>query len=544
MSVLPGQATDIQQWPIDRPKPYDRNARTHSADQVQKIAASMAEFGFNNPILVDENDVIIAGHGRLEAAESLGLEQVPVIVLAHLSDAQRRAYIIADNRLVLDAGWDEEILAMEFTDLMAEGFELDVIGFSEDEIEDILADPDDLDEEEPDPVVATVDVPIEPVSKEGDIWICGEHRVMCGDSTMVHHVEALMNGETAQLMHADPPYGMGKESDGVANDNLYEEKLDAFQMDWWATFRTFLDDNASAYIWGNAPDLWRLWYRSGLCESEPLTLRNEIVWDKKSIAVMASPDLTQYPEATERCLYFQFGRHIFKVGQTKDEYWEGWDPIRKWLSDQKEKAKLKAKDVKEICGNHMYGHWFGTSQWCMISQDNYEKLQNATPDDCFGREYEDLNAEYQQLLQVFNGEIRDPKFKEFKAARPFFDNAHDVMRDVWEFSRVVGEERHGHATPKPVDMMQRVMNSSLRAGDLCVEPFGGSGSTLIGAELTGRRCFTMEMQPRYVDVIVTRWQKQTGQKAVLESDGREWKEVAEERVPPADRVQHAAENEE
>lgn len=272
-------------------------------------------------------------------------------------------------------------------------------------------------------------------------------------------------------------------------------------------------------MWGNAAELWSLWYRAGLGASEPLSLRNEIVWDKGSASGMHSGEMLNYPTATERCLYFQFGRHVLQINRTKDDYWPGWEPIRTHLVAERDKMGWGAGQVREIVGNHMAGHWFGTSQWAFITEPNYAKLQAAAAGAAFTRPYGDLLAEFNRIRAIFNGEVRDPALAELNAARPYFDNAHDVMRDVWEFPRVVGEERFGHATPKPVAMMERVMRSSARAGELAVEPFGGTGSTLIGAERTGRVCYAMELQPRYVDVIVRRWQAATGRAAVRESDG-------------------------
>jgi DNA modification methylase len=522
----------LERWAVDRLKPYPRNARTHSDAQIEQIAASIREFGWTNPILVDKSGIIRAGHGRLLAAKRLGIPEVPVLVLDNLTDAQLRAYVIADNKLAEGAGWDDQLLASELAALRDDAFDLSVIGFSDDELSNLLADMVDAPSSgapggEAD---AVPEVRAEAVTRTGELWILGRHRLLCGDSTNRDHVGRLMNGRRAALVHADPPYGMGKEADGVVNDNLYAEKLDAFQLAWWAAWRPFLTDNASAYIWGNAPDLWRLWYSGGLGKSEALTLRNEIVWDKKSIAGMASPDLTQYPEATERCLFFQIGRHVLLINQTKDDYWAGWEPIRLWLCAERDRMGWSASDVRWIVQNHMHGHWFGTSQWSFISRENYDKLATAAKGQAFTRDYSDLRAEYQALLAEFNGDVRGPRRQEFNAVRPYFDNAHDIMRDVWEFSRVTGEERHGHATPKPVAMMERVMKASARPGELAVEPFGGSGSTLIGAETTGRACYVMEVMPEYVDVIVRRWQKLTGRAAVLEGTSRTFADLEAERV--------------
>lgn len=531
-------ATAVEQWPIDNLKPRERNPRTHSDDQVEEIAASMREWGWTQPILAEEDGTIIAGHGRWLGGKRNGYQEVPVMVARGWTPEQVRAYVIADNKLAMNAGWDDELLRLELTDLEAAGFQLDLVGFNDEELKKILEGPepppqDDERDNVPEPSKLTT-------SRVGEVWICGRHRIMCGDSTSPEQVAVLMNGEKARVLHADPPYGMGKEADGVANDNLYGDKLDAFQNRWWHAWRPFLEPNASAYIWGNAPDLWRWWYRravnadevGGLAHSEALTLRNEIVWDKKSIAGMASDDLTAFPIATERCLFFQIGRHVFPsvTNQTKDDYWQGWEPIRRWLCEQRDLAGWKPGDVKRITETHMYGHWFGQTQWVFITREHYERLQRAAGGKAFARPYDDLKAEYETAAKVYRGDVRDPRVAAFQAARPYFDNAHAVMRDVWEFPRVSGDERFEHATPKPVDMVERCMRSSARENELAAEPFIGTGSTLIGAHKCQRRLFGMELEPRWVDVTVRRWQTYSGLKATLEGDGRTFDEVADERT--------------
>jgi DNA modification methylase len=502
-------AKRIELWPVDRLKPYERNARTHSVEQVAQIAASIVEFGFTNPILVDSNDGIIAGHGRLSAAQELGLKTVPVVVLDHLSERQRKAYILADNQLALNAGWDTDLLRGELQDLAEQDFDLTLIGFSDDELADLLPDIEELAPEDADADAVPEPLRADPVSKPGDVWLLGKHRVMCGDSTVITDVERLMAGAKAALMHADPPYGMGKASDGVANDNLYNDDLDSFQMEWWATFRPFLLDNASAYIWGNAPELWRLWYKAGLGSSELMELRNQIVWDKKAIPGMASPELTQFPIASEHCLFFQLGNQ-FRGNINIEDFPETWEPLRSYLESEAKAAQIGSAEIKSLCGVQMYGHWFTRSQFNLIPEKHYATLQK-TYAGRFIRPWCQLKAEWDK--------VKGGPTSEIQGARSYFDNAHDVMRDVWEFSRVNGEERHGHATPKPVAMMERVMLSSLPKGGLCVEPFGGSGSTLMGAERTGRVCYAMELTPAYVDVIVKRWQQFTGKTAKLEGSG-------------------------
>ena len=192
-------ANRIELWSIERLKPYERNARTHSAHQIQQIANSIAEFGFTNPILVDGQDGIIAGHARLLAARQLGRTQVPVIVLSHLSEAQKRAYILADNQLALNAGWDDEILRAELQALEAEGFDLDLVGFEADELKALLEDEPSLGEEDDAPVPAVI-----PVSRPGEVWILGSHRVLCGDALDPSHLDLVLAGDAADMVFTDP----------------------------------------------------------------------------------------------------------------------------------------------------------------------------------------------------------------------------------------------------------------------------------------------------------------------------------------------------
>ena len=489
--------------------PYPENSRTHSDAQIQQLKNSIEAFGMCTPIGLHTGQIVY-GHARFTALLELGYTEIPTVDLSHLSEDEKRAYIIADNKLALNAGWDTTKLLAELDFLANQDFDLDLTGFDAHEIELLHPEiiPTEFEEDEIPEVGAVEDA----ITQRGDVWLLGSHRVMNGDSTSVTDLDGLMNGEKAQLLHADPPYGMGKEKDGVENDNLYKHKLDDFQMEWWGACRTFVHDNSSTYIWGNAPELWRLWY-SRLEKSENLYFCNQIVWDKKTVPGMKSEGLLEYPTTTEHCLFFKCGQQF--IGNLNScDYFEGWDPIRLYLKAQADACGLTPAKSKAATGVQMYSHWFSTSQWSMIARDHYQKLAEAYPG-CFTRPYEDLRKEYDAI----KGNARSHHNSVQGVGRSYFDNAHDIMRDIWEFERVVGEERHGHATPKPVKMMQRVMKSSLPPGALCLEPFGGSGSTLMGAEVTGRRCFTMELSPNYCDVMVRRWQNHTKKKAVLESTG-------------------------
>ena len=502
---------------------YANNSRTHSDEQIDALCRSIEEFGWTMPILVDENDEIIAGHGRAMAAAKLEIKTVPVMVARGWTDEQRRAYVIADNKLTEMGGWDEQILKFELAELDQLEFDFTVTGFDLDFLEEKKqrkgktslqsADAEAL------PELAAV-----PVAQPGDIFILGDHRIMCGDSTKKAHVDKLMKGcGKINTIMADPPYGMGKESEGVANDNLYGEKLDAFQMQWWRRALPHCEKNGSAYIWGNAPDLWRLWYQGGLSESGELHLRNEIVWDKSSAIGMKAPGEHSYPNATERCLFMMMGQQ-FLGNQNKDAYWEGYEPLRDWMCKERDKVGWKAKQVNELTGTNMAGHWFGKSQFAVIPEDHYVKLQEAAAGKAFTIPYGKL------FVEIFPGLVKGGKARrtdlqeQLRSLRSFFDNTHDVMTDVWQFGRVRGEDRFGHATPKPVQLIGRGLRTSTPEGGLVYDPFAGTGTTLIAADVLGLRCNTIELMPHYVDVVIRRWQQHADQDAKRE-DGRKFNDL-------------------
>ena len=474
-------------------KANPKNPRLIKDDKFEKLVKSIKEFPEMleaRPIVVNPEMIVIGGNMRFKACKAAGLKEAPVY-MATWGETKDREFIIKDN--VSSGENDFDILANEWDSLELDEWGLDVWQPEEEEKEG-LTDPDEVPE-----------APEEPKTKLGDLYILGEHRLLCGDSTKAEDVEKLMNGENAALIHADPPYGMGKEKDGVLNDNLYADKLDAFQMNWWKAFRPHLEDNASAYIWGNAPELWRLWYR-GISETERMTMRNEVVWFKPPSGLGDGQNNSSgrsFGAITERALFFMLGEQGFN--NNSDNYWEGWEPIRTYLKGERDKMGWNNKIVAEFFGFHprMADHWFSQSQWSIPTEEQYKRLQREAKNNAFKREHDDLKREHDRIKE------------EFYKTRAFFDNTHDNMTEVWQFERVKGEERHGHATPKPVQMMERVMKSSAPLGAVTIEPFLGSGSTLIGAEKTGRKCYGMELDPKYCDVIVKRWEDFTGKKAEL-----------------------------
>ncbi|OSM07611.1 site-specific DNA-methyltransferase [Magnetofaba australis] len=271
MNQIPAMAERIELWPTERLTPYAANARTHSDEQIAKVAASMVEFGFTNPILVDAKDGIIAGHCRLSAAQRIGLEQVPVVVLDHLSDAQRRAYILADNRLALDGGWDESVLAAELARLKEDEFDLSLMGFSDEEMEDLLDsfDGDEFDGEGGGAAVADNDVipepPANPVSRPGDLWILGDHRLLCGSSLNADDVIRLMNGERAILFATDPPYLVDYDGTNHPQNSARKAKVAKGETsgtdgnkDWSASYGVTWDDSSQG------PELYEGFIRAAI----------------------------------------------------------------------------------------------------------------------------------------------------------------------------------------------------------------------------------------------------------------------------------------
>jgi DNA modification methylase len=407
----------IEKWPLDRLLPYAANARTHSEGQVAQIAGSIAEFGFNVPVLVDERGVLIAGHGRLLAARHLGLAEVPVIRLDHLTDAQARAYRLADNQLALNAGWDDELLAAELARLQEDGFSLDLIGFSDEDLDRLMAEADAEgdgageagDENEiPEP-------PADPVTRPGDLWILGKHHLLCGDSTNATDVERLLAGATPHLMVTDPPYGVEydpswRNQAGVSSTSRTGKVANDDRADWreaWALF-----PGEVAYVWHAA--IFAKTVADSL-EANDFKVRAQIIWSKPRF-VLGRGD---YHWQHEPCIY----------------------AVRK----------------------NGTGHWQGARDQATV-------------------------------WAIGNGGDED--------------------------------EATVHGTQKPVECMRRPILNNSAEGDGVYEPFAGSGTTVIAAETTGRICFAMELNPAYADVIVGRWQKLTGQKAILDGDGRSFEEIA------------------
>lgn len=478
------------------PSPY--NPRTWTEEALKGLRASISEFGIVDPFVINKRKGLrlVGGHMRCKVAIELGIERVP-IVYVDLDDKKEKALNVALNSRHIAGDWTADL-----GDLLGE-IQADLPDlFADLNFEDLLADVPEVEicapagETDPDEVP---EVTAEPILRLGDLVLLGRHRILCGDSCKAEDVDRLMDGKRAVLLHADPPYGMGKEKEGVANDNQYGANLDAFQLLWWHAFRPHLNNNASAYIWGNSEDLWRLWFVGGLRDSERLTFRNEITWDKGGGGMAVGTEAGRMYQSSERCFVFMLGEQGFNTNA--DNYWEGWEPIRKYLYDEAEKIGINNSNAYnsalglKTSGGGMYAHHISPTggQWCFLTKKHYEVLQKLAQGKAFKRDYEELKHNYEKLKQ------------DFCATRAYFDNTHENMTDVWEYNRVQGEERQGHATPKPVDMIARAVKSSCPVNEIVIEPFLGSGSTLIACHQTNRICYGMEISPAYVEVSLRRW---------------------------------------
>jgi DNA modification methylase len=410
-------AKQIEIWPIEKLIPSARNPRTHSAAQVAQLAASIAEFGFVNPVLVASDAGIMAGHGRLLGAQALKLKEVPVTVLDHLTPAQRRAYLLADNKLAELAGWDEDLLRMELKELQLEEFDLGVIGFSDEELAELLED---------DGVVTTgltdedavPDVPERSVTLAGDLWMLGDHRVLCGDATDLKAVRKLIAGEQADLVFTDPPYNVdyeGYTADKltIKGDKMKPAEFEKFLRGTFASYRAFVKQGASMYVC-HASSVQREFQNA--LEASGFEVRCQIIWAKNTFA-------------------WGHGRYKFQH-----------EPIFYC-------HRAKQSDA-----------WYG------------DKSQST----------------------------------------------------LWQEKKPAANRLH--PTMKPIELIERALLNSSKGGDCVLDLFGGSGSTLIACERRSRKARLMELDPKYTDVIVKRWQEYTGQRAVLAKGGRSFEEVGAERL--------------
>ena len=484
--------------------------------EFNQLKRSIEEFGYVEPIIYNTTTgYVVGGHQRLKVLKSLGYEEVDVVEV-ELDKDKEKALNIALNKISGD--WDSQKLADLLQDIDESGLDLNLTGFSKKEIDDLFSELDTEGltkgtepEVEEDEFNVDENIPDEPISQYGDIWQLGTHRLMCGDSTKSEEISRLMDGKKADLVHTDPPYGMKKEKEGVLNDNLNYDDLLEFNKQWIPLTFDNLKDNGSWYCWGIDEPLMDIYSEilKPMIRSQKLTFRNLITWDKGNGQGQLSDLFRMYATADEKCLFVMCGVQGFS--NNTEDYFDGWEVIRFYLEQEAKKVGLNAKKLKEITGVGMYSHWFTKAQWVFIPEEHYKKIQNYYNGEAFNQEYDALKQEYDALKQEYD----DLKQEWFKT-RAYFNNTHDNMNNVWHISRAGNEEREltgGHATPKPLALCSRAIKSSSRENEIVLDMFGGSGSTLIACEQLNRTCYMMELDPKYVDVIIKRWETLTGKKA-------------------------------
>lgn len=384
--------TEMKLVSISKLIPYINNARTHSAEQINKLRSSLREFGFINPVIIDKDYNVIAGHGRIAAAKEEGIKEVPCVLVDYLSEAQKKAYILADNRMAMDAGWDEELLRVEIEALQGESFDIGLTGFDDKEIADLFASHGDVEDDDFD-VNEELQKPI--VTKAGDVWVLGEHRLICGDSTKEETYDKLMEGKIANLVVTDPPYNVNYEGSAgkIKNDNMENDKFYQFLFDAYSCMYNAMADDASIYVFH--ADTEGLNFRKAFADVG-FYLSGTCIWKKQSLVLGRSP----YQWMHEPCLF-------------------GW--------------KKKGKH-----------------QW-------YVGRKETT---------------------------------------------------IWEFDKP--KKNSDHPTMKPVPLIAYPIKNSSMTNSIVLDPFGGSGSTLIACEQTGRICRTIELDEKFCDVIVKRYIEHVG----------------------------------
>ena len=385
--------SEMKLVPISKLVPYANNARTHSPEQINKLRGSLREFGFVSPVIIDKDYGILAGHGRVMAARAENIEQVPCVFVDHLTEAQKKAYILADNRFALDAGWDEDMLRVEMEALQGMDFDIALTGFDESEIADLLSLDDGEAQEDDFDVDAELAKPC--VAKTGDVWHLGKHRVICGDSTLPETFNTLMDGKKANLVLTDPPYNVDVEETAgkIKNDNMSDENFYKFLFAALVNMEQNMEADASIYLFH--ADTQGLTVRRAFTDAG-FYLSGCCIWKKNALVLGRSP----YQWIHEPCLF-------------------GW----------------------KIGGKH---------QW-------YSDRKQTT---------------------------------------------------VWEYNRPKASREH--PTMKPVALMAYPMKNSCMSNCIVLDPFLGSGSTLIAAEETGRICYGIELDEKFVDVIVWRYMEATG----------------------------------
>ena len=465
-------------------KSNPNNPRIIKDDKFKKLVASIQEFPKMleiRPIVVNDDMIVLGGNMRLKACIHAGLKEVPIIKVSDLTEQEQKQFIIKDN--VSGGEWDWNMLANEWDAEELDAWGLDVPDFGK----ELEAEEDDF--EAPEGGIET-DIVL------GDLFEIGEHRLLCGDSTDSDAVAKLMNGKKADMAHNDPPYGMKKEKDGVLNDNLNYSDLLNFNREWIALQFMHLKDNGSWYCWGIDEPLMDIYSEilKPYIAKQKVTFRNLITWDKGHGQSQNSELTRSFATADEKCLFVMMGVQGFN--NNTDNYFEGFESIREYLVNQKNKLGWNTDKIVEITGKSSASHYFSKSQWSFPTKEHYNTIRESANGQAFNKEYDTLKKEYDTLK------------KEYYSTRAYFNNTHDNMNNVWHFDRHIRQgDEGGHATPKPIPLCERAIKSSCPDNGLVLDVFLGSGSTMVASHQLNRKCYGIELDPKYCQVIVDRMRK-------------------------------------
>lgn len=468
----------IEYRPIGKLMPYQRNARTHSAAQVDHIVALIKEFGWTNPILVDGKNGILAGHGRLQAAKQLGMRTVPVIELQGLSVGKKRAYILADNKAAQEAGWDKELLALELGELKDMGIDLALTGFN---LDDFALDPPKGPDEPPVPPLSGP-----AIARTGEVWQLGRHRLACGKAEDKALLDALMDTTRAHLVFTDPPYGVSYESPSGGFELIKGDELRRGQL-YEMLHKSFI--NAAPHVRDEAA--WYVWHASATRDDFSKALRDTglmelgmIIWAKPAMVL----GWADYRWSHEPCFYAakQGVKPAWYGGQSETTVWR--------VAGVAKNGQMHAAIANGVT---------------LTTPDGGELYVVSKPP--AGRKIRHMHVDAEPVLLSASGTEGD---------------------DVWEVSRDVGHGKTAiHPTQKPVELARRAMRNSTQEGENVLDLFAGSGSTLMAGEQLQRNVYAMDLDPLWVDAIIRRWQDATGSSATLE--GRTFAQVTKARAPDA-----------
>lgn len=499
-----------------------RNYRRHGEKNLSLIGRSLDDFGAGRSIVADNSGQVIGGNGTLREANKRGIpkriihttgDELVVVVRDDIApdDPRRQKLAIMDNSTTDTSEFEYMMLQEDFSIPELEDMGIEIP-------EDMLAIDDGegtSGETEPD---AVPEIEEEPVSVRGKVYQLGKHRLMCGDSTSAEDVALLMQGEKADMVFTDPPYGMKKEKDGVLNDNLNFDDLLEFNKKWIPLSFDNTKENGSWYCWGIDEPLMDIYSNilKPMIKENKITFRNLITWKKENDnptmlfnGACSSNKRSYY--TNEKCLFVMCGVQGFN--NNADNYFDGFEPIRAYFEAECEKCGGH-KIWKQMLGNNMGHHYFTKSQWCFPTKEAYEKMQAFGKEyGAFGKEYEEIKKEYEEIK------------KEWYEKRAYFDGNKDQCIDVWLSDVTSQKERQfagGHATPKPIALCARGIKSSSRESEVVLDVFGGSGSTLIACEQLKRKCRMMELDEHYCDVIRKRWAK------YVHGEGCDWQSLTPE----------------